>query len=47
MSFETQVLLLQADWTESMTEGLKNTIISVEPEYGLDISAFIPPRAKG
>ncbi|MEK3722836.1 helix-turn-helix transcriptional regulator [Paenibacillus sp. FSL H8-0034] len=43
MSFETQVLLLQVDWTESMTEGLKNTIIGVEPEYGLDISAFIPP----
>lgn len=43
MSFEAQVLLLQTAWTEGMTEGLKNTIIGVEPEYGLDISAFIPP----
>ncbi|MDF2925734.1 MAG: transcriptional regulator, AraC family [Paenibacillaceae bacterium] len=43
MNFENQAVILHADKTEGLVEGLRNIIIGVEPEYGLDISAFIPP----
>lgn len=43
MNFDTQVILFQGVWPEGMTEGLRNIIIGTEPEYGLDISSFIPP----
>lgn len=43
MSYETKVIILGAEDVDSLSELLKNTIISVEPEYGLDIKAVMSP----
>ncbi|NOU66037.1 helix-turn-helix domain-containing protein [Paenibacillus sp. LMG 31461] len=43
MNYDMQAIIIQGKWSEGMTDGLKNIIIGVEPEYGLDINAFIPP----
>jgi YesN/AraC family two-component response regulator len=46
INFETQVIIVQVEQADFITEKLRNTLISVEPEYGLDIRAIIGPACE-
>ncbi|MDF2922438.1 MAG: transcriptional regulator, AraC family [Paenibacillaceae bacterium] len=41
MSFETQVMIIADDDTEKLAEMLRNTLLSFEPEFGLELKAII------
>lgn len=41
LNFETQAIILQSDMNQPLMEKIRNLILSIEPENGLEISAVI------
>ena len=41
LNFENQVILINEDNSDSLSEKLRNALLVVEPDYGLEITAFV------
>ena len=41
INFETQALIVGINGTDTLSEQLRNTLLSLEPKYGLEIEAFV------